>query len=442
MPTIISVSKIYFENGLLLSDLTAALPDGSNQTSTVQSAFNDLAPWLFAASKEAADFFFLSTIVYGIDRFLPRRAYSIDGWSREIEVKIPVYQVNKWNAFKAEVERLLSFLTGDYWKLHFIKNSFTIPKTDIPDNYNREYDKVNLFSGGLDSLIGAINILTKTKKPNLFISHYDPLMAGPKKDQSDLGTELEKKYQDKFDHLSSIKIFLSKSTISRRETTSRSRSLLFIGLALLLADVKRINIIVPENGTVSVNFPLSPSRRSSCSTRTTHPTFLLLVEKIFSQLDIPIKIENPFRFMTKGEMVKTCADKTFLESILFFSNSCGKRGHRAHWDKQGTHCGICMPCIYRQASLLNIDDGTTYGNEINKLRFDRQKGQDVGALLDFLKRKPSKEEIKCEIIANGMQDQVNLYNYINLIIRTRLELSAWVAKNGNTFVRIKAGLIK
>ena len=65
----------------------------------------------------------------------------------------------------------------------------------------------------------------------------------------------------------------------QKETTLRSRSFLFISMAVLVADSisQEMPVFIPENGTISLNFPLTPSRRSSCSTRTTHPHFLSLM---------------------------------------------------------------------------------------------------------------------------------------------------------------------
>ena len=373
---------------LVGDDFTAALDvktkNGEVISATVTADIAELLPWLNSCSDEAREFAFISFFAYGIDRLIPRRANSIDGWSRALKVSIPVGNVKKWTASKEKVETLLSFLTGDYWIVTFSHDTVQLPAKSLDQLYTSDFSQVNLFSGGLDSLIGAIDALEKAKKPVLFISHYDPKMPGPKKDQQDVGLHLQGKYGNLFASIPSVRVFLSYSSTRARDTTSRSRSILFLGLALVLASAKGINIVVPENGTVSVNYPLSPSRRSACSTRTTHPTFVQLVQELWQHLGILTTISNPYRFKTKGEMVEECTNAQFLMSILAYSNSCGKRGHRAHWDTSGTHCGICMPCLYRRASLNTVTDDTAYGNDVNKLKFPRKKSQDVAALLEFL----------------------------------------------------------
>jgi 7-cyano-7-deazaguanine synthase in queuosine biosynthesis len=426
----------------LYAKLKADIPD---RNAFIESDFSELKLWVGSASQEAIDFMILSFCIYGADRLIPRRRYSVDGWSRELEVLIPVVKLQKWNQVQNEISALLSFLTGDYWRITFYKNTMgAFPKTEGMENkYKQSLSQVNLFSGGLDSLIGAIDLMESQKKPALFISHYDPNMHGPKKDQNELAPEMIKKYGTRFIHIPSIKVFVRKDR-KEGETTSRSRSIVFIGLANLFADGLKIDICVPENGTVSVNYPLSPSRRGACSTRTTHPTFIGMLSNIFNKVGLTSKIFNLYSFKTKGEMVKGCKNSPFLKQILDKSNSCGKRGHRAHWDKpriaDANHCGICMPCIYRRSALNGLIDNTHYGNDINKLNFITKKGQDVCALLEFIKSNVSKEDIRFELISNGLKDIDHIIDYIELVDRSRKELMNWIKKNGNIAVKRKAGL--
>ena len=92
--------------------------------SEIRIVFSELEQFANASSQKALDFFFISSFVYGIDRFVERRTYSVDGWSREMNVTFPVYEVSLWNTVKATLEKALSFLTGDYWTVSFVKNEF------------------------------------------------------------------------------------------------------------------------------------------------------------------------------------------------------------------------------------------------------------------------------------------------------------------------------
>lgn len=436
-PPVIETST---RNGKISRVIKIHIEAESGELTYVNIDFNNLIPFANKVSSIVIDFFLLSSCIYCIDRLFDRKKNSVDGWSRVFEIQIPVTDPMKWNSTNNKLESVLSFLTGDYWKCSYYKNPFVFPKMELDQKYEQNFKQVNLFSGGLDSLIGAIDFLeTNPSEKLLLISHYDEYMHGPKGDQREVEKALLQKYKNQFEKVPSINVHPSIAN----ETTSRSRSLLFIGLATLISQVKRLPIIVPENGTVSLNFPLSASRRSACSTRTTHPTFISEVTSLLLSLGITIDISNPYRFNTKGEMVHNCKNKAFLNQIIDLSNSCGKRGHRSHWitDKSATHCGTCMPCVYRRASLLTIADKTTYGTELNSLYpFNTDKGQDIGACLEYLKSPISLEEIKNELIVNGLIDLPNLDEYAKVVLRTRDELKSWVIKFGNQNVRRKAGL--
>jgi hypothetical protein len=142
-------------------------------------------------------------------------------------------------------------------------------------------------------------------------------------------------------------------------------------------------------------------------------------------------------------MVANCKNKKVLQQVVEISNSCGKRGHRAHWDKSSaSHCGICMPCVYRRASLLSVKDNTTYGNDVNLLPpFTKQKGQDIGACLEYLKTNITSSDVKDELIINGLKDLSNMDNYVNVVLRTRNELKKWLKIIGNSQVKNKAGIV-
>ena len=104
-----------------------------------------------------------------------------------------------------------------------------------------------------------------------------------------------------------------------KETTLRSRSFLFLSMAVLVADSidETMPVHIPENGTISLNYPLTPSRRSSCSTRTTHPHFVELMEEFLRAIGLNHSIINDYQTCTKGEMVEECADQDLLLRTYF-----------------------------------------------------------------------------------------------------------------------------
>lgn len=393
----------------------------------------------------ASAFLYFSAIVYAIDRSVSRNKHSIDGWSREIDVVMKVPCHESFNARKEQITKLLSYLTGDYWKVSF-QTASPFRLTRYQDcNYFNDITQVNLFSGGLDSLIGAIDFMTQHPGKKLFLaSHYDSDMSGPRIDQERILQHFASKYNGQYVVLpkrNSVRIISHMSA----ETTCRSRSLMFIAIALQIAEYTKSKIIIPENGSVSLNYPLSPSRRSSCSTRTTHPVIIHQLKELFGNLGLLAEIENPYEFITKGEMVRDCKDRTYLLSILSDSNSCGKRTRRQFFydNSAATHCGHCMPCMYREASLVGFADSTTYGNELNSLFRNKhlQLTDDFYAMLNFLKTDLSEEEIRRELRIAKVNELPNFEEYVNLVVRTRSELKTLIASKGSNELKKYIGLL-
>ncbi len=65
---------------------------------------------------EYEDLFLIGLSVFALDKRIPR-SVSDDGWTRNIEVSIPVINIAKMKLFEDKWNSLLSFLTGDVWKI-------------------------------------------------------------------------------------------------------------------------------------------------------------------------------------------------------------------------------------------------------------------------------------------------------------------------------------
>jgi hypothetical protein len=305
-----------------------------------------------------------------------------------------------------------------------------------------------LFSGGLDSLVGIINDLENTKrgKKVLAVSHFDSNSSGPNKDQMKLYEYLRKKFPNKIDWIQgkvTIGTKNAKGEKNQIDSNYRSRSILFISIGCyLIGSINNFNkLIIPENGTISLNFPLTPSRSSSLSTRTTHPYFIDELQQLLLTLGLKIQLLNPYSFKTKGEMIKGCTNDVVLKDIYEDSVSCGKRGRKTTWEnKVGTnHCGTCIPCIYRRVSLHALNwDTQLYGNDLLSSN-DPEKYKDVAALFDFLEMNYNKEQIKRILLINGSLPLEKLDDYADVVINSRNELLNWFKNKGNKKIK---GILK
>jgi hypothetical protein len=333
------------------------------------------------------DFLFIASIVYATDKLISRET-APDNWTRNLELAVPVSEIATWNKVKGTLESTLNFLTGDKWQLSFEKRSVNLyqaspgqkaQKSTIQD---KNIQAVTLFSGGLDSLIGAIDWLEDNSGQHvLLISHYDGKVAGPKSDQLSLIEVLKPRYGDRIEHIQ-IRAGMGSEG---HETTFRSRSLLFIAMGIYAASNigSDTPLLIPENGTIAINIPLTPSRRGSCSTRTAHPYYLNNVRTLLTSLGINNPIVNPLGLKTKGECVEQCRNQSVLKESALLSVSCSKRGHTYTWKNRSANgCGFCMPCIYRRASLHRIGlDTEEYGLDICKGDVDPDNTEELALSL-------------------------------------------------------------
>jgi len=432
------------------SDIKLCYKDSSNKLRKVSLNidFHNLYRFSEDTKSLAFDFFLIASIVYGIDNLITRYEYSINGWTRELKVSFPVRNVAKWNASAEILNEALTFLTGDIWDISFeklkIRSVFKEKKRNKKSYDKSEYQYISLFSGGLDSLVGAVDLLEalSARKRLLLVSHFDSNSAGPNTDQRTLSSYLETIYKNKSDWIQA-KVYLSHHDVDAEkieiETSYRSRSILFIAIGSYLQNsVKNSrNLIIPENGTISLNYPMTPSRSSSLSTRTTHPYFFLKIQELFDQIGIKCNLVNPYTFFTKGEVVANCKNLPNLQGIFQSSVSCSKSGRKMHWDrKTGTkHCGVCIPCIYRRSGLHKSGiDTQMYGIDILNI-VNPGHHDDVFALANYLNTQLNKEQIKRGLITNSSLTIENLDDYAELILRSREEIKKWIKDKGNKKIK-------
>ncbi|MDV3752592.1 Qat anti-phage system QueC-like protein QatC [Elizabethkingia anophelis] len=315
-----------------------------------ENLLRDLEHFNLAPNNLMYDLMNFALAIYTIDQIVSRQINGFQGWSRHLIVNFPVYEIDTWNNIETDISHYLSFLSGDKWKFSFRQNekarTFEPPLIKNPENFS----KVSLFSGGLDSFIGAIDLLSNKEKP-FFVSHYK---ISERKVQEKLIESLQNKFG--INSFKSQKFWIQpnqKNILAEKENSSRARSFLFITLGIVVANClgDDIELILPENGLISLNIPLTKSRLSSHSTRTTHPYFVDGLNSIFDKLGIGNKIVNPYRFKTKGEMIVECKDREFLDQNIADTISCSHpENSRFQRKEPGLNCGYCVPCIIRQSA--------------------------------------------------------------------------------------------
>lgn len=313
----------------------------------------------------AVDLMIVATAVYAADTGVSRERYADDGWTRMMDLSVPVADPELWQRQGDHLSRMLQFLTGDHWSFTFRHRpsefqSFTkqTEEMDLTD-----FTQVSLFSGGLDSLIGAIDLLALGQRP-LLVSHYWDGEASSA--QRQLLKELKERHADAFESVRAY-IGFRKSDFAEAgsDNNQRARSFLFYSLAVVAADsVASTNkVLIPENGLIALNVPMDAHRLGSLSTRTAHPHFIRSMSELVKALGIDVTLENPYRFKTKGEMARECGDRDLLADLAPASMSCSHPAQARFERAPPQHCGRCVPCLIRRASIatgLNGPDPTQY----------------------------------------------------------------------------------
>ena len=382
-------------------------------------------------SETAIDLFIIAAAVFGADTSHDRERLTEDNWTRQFRLFVPVNEPGKWSHSASHLSQMLQFLTGDFWEFEFRsrpkKHKSLANKADsIP---LIEYDTISLFSGGLDSLVGAIDLLSEGKKP-LLVSHYWDAQASSA--QKRMMDAFKVKFKGKRYEILRASIGLSKHDLpsAGSDGNQRARSFLFFAMAALVADAAKINsVLIPENGLIALNVPMEPFRLGSHSTRTAHPFFIECVTKLAQSIDLNIDFTNPFKFKTKGEMVAECKDRPFLQQIAHDSMSCSSPA-KARWSGMPPqHCGYCVPCLIRRASLqtgLGIADQTVYGVPSLSGTFDSKtaQGEHLRSFLLASKRLQKKPELSRFLVRkSGPLDSPDINAFSDMYARGMAEVA-------------------
>lgn len=408
------------------------------QRSTV-AATRELLSGL-APAPAARDLFALGGAVYCIDK-LALRSASADAWTRTLELDAPVAARARWQSARTALGEALSFLSGDRWRLRFRGGVVEVRgETRV-----RPPDAVCLFSGGLDSLAGAIDLLEEGRDVML-VGHFEGGFVGGV--QTTLARQLRRTYPDRV-RLRQLR--LGPAAPNRlqarplpdelREITTRARSFLFIaaGMAAASAFGDDVPLFMPENGFIGINVPLVGSRAGSLSTRTTHPHFVARLVEALETVGIANMLSKPFRLKTKGEALGDCRNPDLLAALVNESISCA-HPESARWDRlPPSNCGYCYPCLIRRAALhrIGLDSGASYRHdaliEAGLLDEESDRGADLRALLRGLAR----DARPTDVLRNGAVPETDAAAFADVHIRGREELASWLRSGAATALRAR-----
>jgi hypothetical protein len=255
----------------------------------------------------------IATYLFVADRMVIRGGKTLPNmggeWHRRFRLIIAVREPDRWNRpeVKDALQDLVGFLSGDDYQFEFIKSD-EVPAypRHLPfgrgDETPRRFDQVLLFSGGLDSLSGALEELSLTRDRIVLVSHRSSDWVFSR--QRNLAQKLSHQFDGRTLHVP-VEIAMTEE-LRDVEFTQRTRTFLFFALGCVVAEMMgctRIRFF--ENGIMSFNLPIAPQIVGSRATRSTNPRVLYQMAQFANQVwDISSRLRIP---LYGGQRQKSCA---------------------------------------------------------------------------------------------------------------------------------------
>lgn len=282
-------------------------------------------------------------------------------WRRRMHLRVAVRDIEFWRAAQVAdaLRETLAFVSDDHVTFAFERMRRLPSEPSFHRIVSAEeafrVDRVVAFSGGLDSYAGAVeSALGDAKRVALFTLRTGGNKLGPTQELLARSVEravLERGLQGK--------VFQFPLAFSRQgddldvERSQRTRSFVIAAAGSAVAQCLGVDALhFYENGIVSVNLPISAQLIGTRASRTTHPRTLELLSRLLTLVMArPFRVENPFLFCTKADVVRVIARHGLSEEIAR-TVSCGDT---VHMTTASPHCGMCSQCIDRRLGVIAAD---------------------------------------------------------------------------------------
>lgn len=273
-----------------------------------------------------------------------------EGWSRRLEVEVPVFDHSLWRAPETidALEETLSYLTGDTWNFRFTARRRKFK--DAQQCYLAIRPDVRTcflpYSHGLDSY-AQLRLLQSTD-PNIFaVCVYADTrqMSGGWKAFC---------AQTKGQSVRALRVPLRFDDPKHSERSFRTRPFIYYLLSAYGAmTVGGSEVLIPENGQGSLGGSLAPLG-SEAPHRSCHPGFTKRLSGLFNQLTgHKVRFNHPALFHTKSEVLSQLL-RVESDGPAWMAEhwSCSHdQRHSSHMHKR-IHCGVCGNCILRRSAAL------------------------------------------------------------------------------------------
>lgn len=293
----------------------------------------------------------VSCIAYA-DRAIPRQRGK--RWLREIHLTIPVRELEVWSSARtaSALYDCLYTATGDHWVIGFRQrgkiSEHQLPMTDHRGR-TRRATQILLFSGGMDSVAAAAALRDQSSGEIPFIpiciASNSHIASAAYSTSQELRPEL-------------IILHRKSPEPPQKEATYRTRSLVFMSAAAVMADLLKIkSIVIGENGQGALGPVLVPFGDEHPYVSNS-PILAAAVRRLIAALwDHEFSFNFPFMFKTKSQVLSSVRNRVPDEQWSM-SPSCSRHQRI----KGRPPCGICGNCLLRRLSLQisGIPDRNVY----------------------------------------------------------------------------------
>lgn len=349
----------------LATNITRIILDGKYKNATFD--LGDVSSFLgHSLNSLTKDLLEIGFVIYISDLYVERNP----DLSRRLSILIPVRHPDVWSGVNTQLERTVSFLARDDVNIHFTKKKEACDDSTDFGPFNDKKECCCLFSGGLDSAVGAVWALNRGLSPTL-ISYSSGNLSGI---QSSLVNAIEQNTGQSLHHLTvSWQAARRKKGAYRLGDRPNStlfqhlRSFFYLSLAAAIAIESNCKTLYTfENGPIAINPLISESH---INTRTVHPHFLECFQSLINSVfGTNVSIKNPFLYKTKGELIRYLVNKNLSKDLIPLTSSCFSyyivKANAQKWfsmvDYTGRHCGDCLPCIIKRVSLHHANVPNRY----------------------------------------------------------------------------------
>ncbi len=253
----------------------------------------------------------VAAFVYSADQAVSRggtRAFEYGRrWRRHFRFEVPVRCPEVWQRpeVNAALKETLGLLSDDDYEFVFKLH----PNPPPPDRYLfdeadvGDFEEVIPFSGGLDSLAGAVREILVGQRKVVLVSHRPANQVYHR--QCGLVRLLEARLVDRRLTPLHVAVEVNVGAAISRDFRHRARSFLFAAISAVTARLLKLRRVrFFENGVLSMNLPISGQFVGARATRTTHPQVMGGFGRLFGHLfDEPFTVENPYLWKTKAEII-------------------------------------------------------------------------------------------------------------------------------------------